>query len=160
MTTILPELEVRQAFRFFAMGKNTLNYEDYLNSLKNVGIILNKQELADIQESGKTDFNEEDFVKDYNNKMKQMDKDEILKVFQAFDPDATGTVLFEVFNRALVTYGERLSKEEANRFYQLFKIKIYFIKNISFKVFNFPLISSFSNSNCSFSSFISSNFFS
>ena len=45
MTTILPELEVRQAFRFFAMGKNTLNYEDYLNSLKNVGIILNKQEL-------------------------------------------------------------------------------------------------------------------
>ena len=123
MTTILPELEVRQAFRFFAMGKNTLNYEDYLNSLKNVGIILNKQELADIQESGKTDFNEEDFVKDYNNKMKQMDKDEILKVFQAFDPDATGTVLFEVFNRALVTYGERLSKEEANRFYQLFKIK-------------------------------------
>ena len=55
--------------------------------------------------------------------MKQMDKDEILKVFQAFDPDATGTVLFEVFNRALVTYGERLSKEEANRFYQLFKIK-------------------------------------
>ena len=123
MTTILPELEVRQAFRFFAMGKNTLNYEDYLNSLKNVGIILNKQELADIQESGKTDFNEEDFVKDYNNKTKQMDKDEILKVFQAFDPDATGTVLFEVFNRALVTYGERLSKEEANRFYQLFKIK-------------------------------------
>ena len=123
MTTILPELEVRQAFRFFAMGKNTLNYEDYLKSLKNVGIILNKQELADIQESGKTDFNEEDFVKDYNNKMKQMDKDEILKVFQAFDPDATGTVLFEVFNRALVTYGERLSKEEANRFYQLFKIK-------------------------------------
>ena len=123
MTTILPELEVRQAFRFFAMGKNTLNYEDYLNSLKNVGIILNKQELADIQESGKTDFNEEDFVKDYNNKMKQMDKDEILKVFQAFDPDATGTVLFEVFNRALVTYGERLSKEEANRIYQLFKIK-------------------------------------
>ena len=123
MTTILPELEVRQAFRFFAMGKNTLNYEDYLNSLKNVGIILNKQELADIQESGKTDFNEEDFVKDYNNKMKQMVKDEILKVFQAFDPDATGTVLFEVFNRALVTYGERLSKEEANRFYQLFKIK-------------------------------------
>ena len=123
MTKILPELEVRQAFRFFAMGKNTLNYEDYLNSLKNVGIILNKQELADIQESGKTDFNEEDFVKDYNNKMKQMDKDEILKVFQAFDPDATGTVLFEVFNRALVTYGERLSKEEANRFYQLFKIK-------------------------------------
>ena len=123
MTTILPELEVRQAFRFFAMGKNTLNYEDYLNSLKNVGIILNKQELADIQESGKTDFTEDDFVKDYNNKMKQMDKDEILKVFQAFDPDATGTVLFEVFNRALVTYGERLSKEEANRFYQLFKIK-------------------------------------
>ena len=123
MTTILPELEVRQAFRFFAMGKNTLNYEDYLNSLKNVGIILNKQELADIQESGKTDFTEDDFVKDYNNKMKQMDKDEILKVFQAFDPDATGTVLFEVFNRALVTYGERLSKEEANRFFQLFKIK-------------------------------------
>ena len=121
--TILPELEVKQAFRFFSMGKPTLGYEDYIKALKKIGIIFNKQELLDLQESGKTDFSEDDYVKDYNNKMKAIEKDELLKVFQAFDPEATGTVVFEVFNRALVTYGERLSKEEANRFYQLFKIK-------------------------------------
>ena len=102
-TTILPELEVKQAFNFFAMGKDTLNLDDYLKSLKNVGIVFNKQEIMDINESGKTEFTEADFVKDYNNKMK--------------------TISFDVLNRALVTYGERLSKEEANRFFQVFKIK-------------------------------------
>ena len=122
-TTILPELEVKQAFNFFAMGKDTLNLDDYLKSLKNVGIVFNKQEIMDINESGKTEFTEADFVKDYNNKMKQMEKDELLKVFQAFDPELTGTISFDVLNRALVTYGERLSKEEANRFFQVFKIK-------------------------------------
>ena len=55
--------------------------------------------------------------------MKQLEKDELLKVFQAFDPEGTGSIAFEVLNRALVTYGERLSKEEANKFFQLFKIK-------------------------------------
>ena len=122
-TTILPELEVKQAFRFFASGKNTLSLEDYLKSLRTVGIVLNKQELLALSESGKTDFTEDDFVKDYNNKMKQIERDELLKVFQAFDPEATGNIAFDVINRALTTYGERLSKEEANRFYQLFKIK-------------------------------------
>ncbi len=122
-TTILPELEVKQAFRFFAMGKKTLSLEDYLKSLKNVGIVLNKQELLELNEGGKTDFTEDDFVKQYFDKMKQIEKDELLKVFQAFDPEASGTVSFDVMNRALVTYGERLSKEEVNRFYQLFKIK-------------------------------------
>ena len=122
-TTILPELEVKQAFRFFAMGKKTLSLEDYLKSLKNVGIVLNKQELLGLNEGGKTDFTEDDFVKQYFDKMKQIEKDELLKVFQEFDPEASGTVSFDVMNRALVTYGERLSKEEVNRFYQLFKIK-------------------------------------
>ena len=122
-TTILPELEVKQAFNFFAMGKDTLNLDDYLKSLKNVGIVFNKQEIMDINESGKTEFTEADFVKDYNNKMKKMEKDELLKVFQEFDPELTGTISFDVLNRALVTYGERLSKEEANRFFQVFKIK-------------------------------------
>ena len=122
-TTILPELEVKQAFRYFAMGKNTLSLDDYLKSLKNVGIVFNKQELLDLNESGKTDFTEDDFVKDYNNKMKQIERDELLKVFQAFDHEASGNIAFDVINRALTTYGERLSKEEVNRFYQLFKIK-------------------------------------
>ena len=121
--TILPELEVRQAFKFFAMGNNTLGLEDYMKAIKNVGIVFNKQEITEKTESSKTDFSEEDFVKDYNNKMKQLEKDELLKVFQAFDPEGTGNIAYEVLHRALVTYGERLSKEEANRFFQLFKLK-------------------------------------
>ncbi len=122
-TTILPELEVRQAFKFFAMGNDSLSFEDYIKAIKNVGIVFNKQEISEKTESGKTSFNEEDFVKDYNNKMKQLEKDELLKVFQAFDPEGTGNIAYEVLHRALVTYGERLSKEEANRFFQLFKLK-------------------------------------
>ena len=120
--TILPELEVRQAFKFFAMGNKTLNLDEYLKALKNVGIVFNKQELHDLNESGKTDFSEEDFLKDYNNKMKQLEKDELLKVFQAFDSEGTWSIAYDVIQRALTTYGERLSKEETNRFFQLFKI--------------------------------------
>ena len=122
-TTILPELEVKQAFKYFAMGNKTLSLEDYLKALKNIGIVFNKQELIDLNEGGKTDFTEDDFVKDYNNKMKQIEKDELLKVFQAFDPESSGNVSFDVMNRALTTYGERLTKEEANKFYQMFKLK-------------------------------------
>ena len=122
-TIILPELEVKQAFKYFAMGNKTLSLEDYLKALKNIGIVFNKQELIDLNEGGKTDFTEDDFLKDYNNKMKQIEKDELLKVFQAFDPEGTGSVSFDVLNRALITYGERLTKEEANRFFHLFKIK-------------------------------------
>ena len=121
--TILPETEIKQAFKFFSMGNKTLNFEDYLNALKSVGIVFSKQELHDINETGKTEFSEDDFVKDYNNKMKQMDKDELLKVFQEFDPEGTGSIAFDVIHRALTTYGERLSKEEATRFFQIFKIK-------------------------------------
>ena len=123
MVTILPELELKQAFAFFAMGNKTMNLEDYLNALKSVGIVFNKAEIQAHQESEKNDYSESDFIKDYNEKMKHISKDELLKVFQEFDPESTGTMAYEVLHRALVTYGERLSKEEADRFMHLFKLK-------------------------------------
>ena len=123
MVTILPELELKQAFDFFAMGNKTLNLEDYLNALKNVGVVFNKAEIQALQEKEKNDFSEADFLKDYKDKMSQITKDELLKVFQEFDPESTGTMAYEVLHRALVTYGERLSKEEADRFMHLFKLK-------------------------------------
>ena len=122
MVTILPESEIRQAFAFFAMGNSYLNLEGYLNALKNVGIVLNKQELHAIQEEEKEEFYEEDFLKQYKEKMKQITKEELLKVFEEFDPDETGTIACEVLHRALVTYGERLTKEEADRFIHKFKL--------------------------------------
>ena len=123
MVTILPELELKQAFDFFAMGNKTLNLEDYLNALKNVGVVFNKAEIQALQEKEKNDFSEADFLKDYKDKMSQITKDELLKVFQEFDPESTGTIAYEVLHRALVTYGERLSKEETDRFMHLFKLK-------------------------------------
>jgi len=56
MVTILPELELKQVFAFFTMGNNTLNFDEYLNDLKNVGIVYNKAELQDIQEKEKKYF--------------------------------------------------------------------------------------------------------
>ena len=123
MVTILPELELKQAFEFFAMGSKTLNLEEYLNALKNVGVVFNKAEIQALQEKEKNDFSEADFLKDYKDKMSQITKDELLKVFQEFDPESTGTMAYEVLHRALVTYGERLSKEETDRFMHLFKLK-------------------------------------
>ena len=123
MITVLPELELKQAFDFFSMGSGSLNLEEYLNALKNVGIVLNKAELHELQETEKNDSSEADFLKAYNNKIKQIAKDELLKVFQEFDPESTGIIAYEVLHRALVTYGERLTKEETDRFMHLFKLK-------------------------------------
>ena len=123
MVTILPELELKQAWAFFTMGNNTLNLDEYLTALKNVGIVYNKAELQAIQEKEKNSFTEADFLKDYNDKMKQLTKDELAKVFQEFDPESTGIMNYEVLHRALITYGERLTKEEADRFMHICKLK-------------------------------------
>ena len=123
MVTILPDLELKQAFDFFAMGKGSLNLDGYLDALKNVGIVFNKEELQKLRDSEKNDFSEADFLKDYKEKMNKLTKDELLKVFQEFDPESTGVIAYDVLHRALVTYGERLSKEEADRFTHLFKLK-------------------------------------
>ena len=123
MVTILPDFELKQAFDFFANGNKTLNLDEYLDALKNVGVVFNKAEIQELQEKGKNDFSESDFLKDYKDKMNKISKDELLKVFQEFDPESTGTMAYEVLHRALVTYGERLSKEETDRFMHLFKLK-------------------------------------
>ena len=123
MVTILPDLELKQAFDFFAMGKGSLNLDGYLDALKNVGIVFNKEELQKLRDSEKNDFSEADFLKDYKEKMTKLTKDELLKVFQEFDPESTGIIAYDVLHRALVTYGERLSKEEADRFTHIFKLK-------------------------------------
>ena len=123
MVTILPDLELKQAFDFFAMGKGSLNLDGYLDALKNVGIVFNKEELQKLRDSEKNDFSEADFLKDYKEKMTKLTKDESLKVFQEFDPESTGIIAYDVLHRALVTYGERLSKEEADRFTHIFKLK-------------------------------------
>ena len=123
MVTILPDLELKQAFDFFSMGKGSLNLDGYLEALKNVGIVFNKEELQKLRDSEKNDFSEADFLKDYKEKMTKLTKDELLKVFQEFDPESTGIIAYDVLHRALVTYGERLSKEEADRFTHIFKLK-------------------------------------
>jgi hypothetical protein len=68
MVIILPNLEIRLAFNFFTMGNKILNLEEYLNALKNVGVVFNKAELQAYQEKEKNDFNEADFLKDYKEK--------------------------------------------------------------------------------------------
>ena len=123
MVTVLPELELKQAFQFFTMGSGAMDKEEYLTALKNVGVVYNKAELQAFNESEKNSFNEADFLKDYHEQMKKISKDELLKVFQEFDPESTGIIAYEVLHRALVTYGERLTKEETDRFMHLFKLK-------------------------------------
>ena len=105
------------------MGRGSLNLDGYLDALKNVGIVFNKEELQALKDSEKNDFSEADFLKDYKEKMNKLTKDELLKVFQEFDPESTGVMAYDVLHRALVTYGERLSKEETDRFMHLFKLK-------------------------------------
>ena len=123
MATILPDLELKQAFEFFTMGSGAMDKEEYLTALKNVGIVYNKAQLQEFNESEKNSFTEADFLKDYHEQMKKISKDELLKVFQEFDPESTGIMAYDVLHRALVTYGERLSKEEADRFMQIMKLK-------------------------------------
>ena len=121
MLTILPEIELKQAWKFFTMNGDSLGSDEYYNALKNVGIVFNKNELKEREE--KTTYTEADFMKDYQDKMKTLTKEELAKVFLEFDPEATGIIAYDVLHRALSTYGERLSKEETDRFMQICKLK-------------------------------------
>ena len=118
MATELPEHELKQAWKFFTMDKSTLGKEEYFKALKNVGIVYNREEMKVREESEKNDYSEADFLKDYHEKMKQL-----IKVFQEFDPESTGIIAYDVLHRALCTYGERLTKEETDRFMNLMKYK-------------------------------------
>ena len=123
MATLFPENELKQAWTFFTMGSGTLNLEEYLEALKNVGVVYNRAELKAREENDKKQYNLDDFLKDYHEQMKKLTKDELLKVFQEFDPESTGIMAYDVLHRALITYGERLTKEEADRFMQMCKLK-------------------------------------
>lgn len=123
MATLLPDIELKQAFEFFSMGTKSLNTEEYLTALKNVGVVYNKAETQAIMEREKKTYTEADFLKDYKEKMAILTRDYLLKVFEEFDPESTGIIAYDVLHRALVSYGERLSKEEADRFMHAFKLK-------------------------------------
>ena len=123
MATELPEHEPKQAWKFFTMDKTTLGKEEYYKALRNVGVVYNRDEMKVREESEKNDYSEADFLKDYHEKMKTLTKDELLKVFLEFDPESTGIIAYDVLHRALCTYGERLTKEETDRFMNLMKLK-------------------------------------
>ncbi len=123
MATGLPELELKQAWTFFTMGGKTLRLEDYLIALKYVGVSFTKAELEEIREGEKKEFNEADFTKTYRDRINLVTKDDLLKVFHEFDPEGTGVISSDVLHRALITYGDRLTKDEADLFMSLYKIK-------------------------------------
>ena len=55
--------------------------------------------------------------------MKQLTKVELAKVFHKFDPQSIGIITYKVFHRALITYGENLTKEKTDRFMHIRKLK-------------------------------------
>ena len=61
MATLFPENELKQAWTFFTMGSGTLNLEEYLEALKNVGVVYNRAEVKAREENDKKQYNLDDF---------------------------------------------------------------------------------------------------
>ena len=123
MSTTLTDAELKQAFEFFTMGSGSMDKEEYLDALKNVGIVFNKADAQAFAENEKNSFNVSDFIKDYHDNIKKITKEDLLRVFQEFDPEGTGIMAYDVLHRAIITYGERLTKEEADKFCNFMKLK-------------------------------------
>ena len=123
MATTYKDSELIQAFAFFANGKKDLGLEDYLNALKHVGIVYNKTELEAITGGDKKTFKQDDFINDYKRKTAEVTKDVLLGCFQVFDPENTGNISVDQIHRALISYGERLTKEEADQYLRIFNLK-------------------------------------
>ena len=123
MATTLKDNELIQTFAFFAGGKKDLGLDDYLNALKHVGVVYNKTELEAITGGDKKTFKQDDFINDYKRKTSELNKDVLLGCFQVFDPENTGSISVDQLQRALLSYGERLSKEECDEFFKTFDIK-------------------------------------
>ena len=113
---------MKQTFQYFKGDKDELDFETYLEIMRCFGVVYNKEELKKKEEEKKS-YTYQDIINDYKKKNEELSKDVLLNAFKIFDPENTGAISYDQFQRALTTYGEKLNKQELEEFVKFFGIK-------------------------------------
>lgn len=114
--------ELKEAFELFDSSRSGFITRDALQTvLKQFGVRVEPSAFeemfkeADATEQGKIGFPE--FLSMMGRRMKQTTSEEILRnAFRTFDPEGTGYIPTAQISDALLTMGDRLSKQELNEF--------------------------------------------
>ena len=120
------DLELQQTFNFFKRNNETMALQNLIEAFSAIGIILSKEELKEKEKEFETNkgFSFNDYKSIYDKKYNETTKDEILKSFKVFDPDGSGVIKEEQFNRVMTNYGDKFSKNEYKIFMEKYdKVK-------------------------------------
>ena len=122
----ISDLELQQTFNFFKRNNETMALQNLIEAFSAIGIILSKEELKEKEKEFETNkgFSFNDYKSIYDKKYNETSKDEILKSFKVFDPDGSGVIKEEQFNRVMTNYGDKFSKNEYKIFMEKYdKVK-------------------------------------
>ncbi len=122
----ISDLELQQTFNFFKRNNETMPLQNLIEAFSAIGIILSKEELKEKEKEFETNkgFSFNDYKSIYDKKYNETSKDEILKSFKVFDPDGSGVIKEEQFNRVMTNYGDKFSKNEYKIFMEKYdKVK-------------------------------------
>ena len=122
----ISDLELQQTFNFFKRNNETMALQNLIEAFSAIGIILSKEELKEKEKEFETNkgFSFNDYKSIYDKKYNETTKDEILKSFKVFDPDGSGVIKEEQFNRVMTNYGDKFSKNEYKVFMEKYdKVK-------------------------------------
>ena len=122
----ISDLELKQTFNFFKRNNETIALQNLIEAFSAIGIILSKKELKEKEKEFETNkgFSFNDYKSIYDKKYNETTKDEILKSFKVFDPDGSGVIKEEQFNRVMTNYGDKFSKNEYKIFMEKYdKVK-------------------------------------
>ena len=122
----ISDLELQQTFNFFKRNNETMALQNLIEAFSAIGIILSKEELKEKEKEFETNkgFSFNDYKTIYDKKYNETTKDEILKSFKVFDPDGSGVIKEEQFNRVMTNYGDKFSKNEYKVFMEKYdKVK-------------------------------------
>jgi Ca2+-binding EF-hand superfamily protein len=122
----ISDLELQQTFNFFKRNNETMALQNLIEAFSAIGIILSKEELKEKEKEFETNkgFSFNDYKSMYDKKYNETSKDEILKSFKVFDPDGSGVIKEEQFNRVMTNYGDKFSKNEYKIFMEKYdKVK-------------------------------------
>lgn len=122
----ISDLELQQTFNFFKRNNETMALQNLIEAFSAIGIILSKEELKEKEKEFETNkgFSFNDYKSIYDKKYNETTKDEILKSFKVFDPDGSGVIKEEQFNRVMTNYGDKFSKNEYKIFMEKYdKVK-------------------------------------
>ena len=122
----ISDLELQQTFNFFKRNNETMALQNLIEAFSAIGIILSKEELKEKEKEFETNkgFSFNDYKSIYDKKYNETIKDEILKSFKVFDPDGSGVIKEEQFNRVMTNYGDKFSKNEYKIFMEKYdKVK-------------------------------------